>query len=173
MIPTMKEQFEESEEIDGREREWVVVKHERKKYRCACNACVETASGPVKLRPGNRCSLNFAIGVVLSKYCDHLLPERQVRIMRREGLSVTSQVLWDPSLGTIHSASTAARSAARLGSCWKPGFKPPSGRMGFSSRPGKAFPTLELASDALNMKRWLTPSRRSTPAASPSTSIAT
>ena len=98
-LTEMKEQFEESEEIDVLEREWVVVRHKRKKYRCACNACVETAPGPVKLRPGNRYSLNFAVSVVLSKYCDHLPLERQVRIMRREGLKVTSQVLWDQVWG--------------------------------------------------------------------------
>lgn len=88
-------QFEESEEIDVVERKFVIVKHQRKKYRCACNACVETAPGPVKLIPGGRYSVDFAIDVAISKYLDHLPLERQVRVMAREGLVVDSQTLWD------------------------------------------------------------------------------
>jgi transposase len=87
--------FEESEEIDVVERQFVVTKHKRKKYRCACGGCVETALGPDKLRPNNRYSIEFAIDVAVSKYLDHLPLERQVRIMRRQGLKVDSQTLWD------------------------------------------------------------------------------
>ncbi|MCP3170259.1 IS66 family transposase zinc-finger binding domain-containing protein, partial [Myxococcus sp. QH3KD-4-1] len=35
--------FEESEEVDVLERRFVLKRHRRQKYRCACNACVETA----------------------------------------------------------------------------------------------------------------------------------
>jgi len=87
--------FEESEEVDVVERRFVVVKHKRKKYRCACGGCVETALGPDKLRPGNRYSVDFAVEVATAKYLDHLPLERQVRIMKREGLRVDSQTLWD------------------------------------------------------------------------------
>jgi len=88
-------QFEESEEIDVIERQFVIRKHKRKKYRCRCNACVETALGPVKLIPGGRYSLDFAVDVAVQKYLDHLPLERQVRVMARQGLEVTSQTLWD------------------------------------------------------------------------------
>jgi transposase len=88
-------QFEESEEVDVLERRFVLKKHKRKKYRCACGGCIETAPPPPKLAPGGRYSIDFAIEVAIGKYLDHLPLERQVRIMRREGLVVDSQTLWD------------------------------------------------------------------------------
>jgi len=36
-------QTEDSEEITVVERSFVLVKNRRKKYRCACNGCIETA----------------------------------------------------------------------------------------------------------------------------------
>ncbi|MBK8482743.1 MAG: transposase, partial [Proteobacteria bacterium] len=65
------------------------------KCRCGCNACVETALGPAKLKPGARYSIDFAIEVAVAKYADHAPLERQVRIMAREGLVIDSQTLWD------------------------------------------------------------------------------
>ena len=73
----------------------MLVKQKRQKYRCACNGCIETAPGPVKLFPGARYSVDFAVEVVAGKYIDHQPLERQVRIMAREGLVVDSQTLWD------------------------------------------------------------------------------
>ncbi|MEW6775932.1 MAG: IS66 family transposase [Bdellovibrionota bacterium] len=90
-------QYEESEEVTLVERKFLVARHQRKKYRCSCNACVKTAPGPVKLFPGARYSPEFAVEVAVSKYSEHLPLERQVRIMKREGLEVTSQTLWDYS----------------------------------------------------------------------------
>lgn len=89
-------QDEQSEEVDVIERTFVIRVHRKKKYRCCdCKDHVETALGPAKLVPGGRYSPNFAIEVAMSKYGDHLPLERQVRIMRREGLEVNSQTLWD------------------------------------------------------------------------------
>lgn len=89
-------QDEESEEVDVIERKFVIRVHRKKKYRCCdCKDHVETALGPDKLIPGGRYSLDFALEVVLGKYGDHLPLERQVKIMRREGLDVDSQTLWD------------------------------------------------------------------------------
>lgn len=88
-------QFEESEEIDVVERQFVLRKHKRQKYRCSCHGCVETALGPEKLFSGARYSIDFAIEVAAQKYLDHLPLERQVRIMARQGLVVDSQTLWD------------------------------------------------------------------------------
>lgn len=95
----MKGCFEESEEVDVLERHFVLKRHKRQKYRCACNAAVETAPGPQKLMAGGRYSIDFAVEVACSKYLDHLPLERQVRIMQREGLSVDSQTLWDQLSG--------------------------------------------------------------------------
>ena len=94
-LEEMGDQAEESEEIDVLAREFVRRKHVRKKYRCRCGACVETAPMPPRLIPGGRYSLAFAIAVAISKYADHLPLERQVRIMKREGLVVDSQTLYD------------------------------------------------------------------------------
>src|SRR5207247_730673 len=91
----MKGQTEDSEEVTVVERRFAILKHQRKKYRCAGNGCVDTAPGPVKLQPGSRYSTAFAVEVAVNKYLDHLPLERQARIMRREGLTIDSQTLWD------------------------------------------------------------------------------
>ena len=45
--------------------------------------------------PGGRYSLDFAIKVAIDKYLDHIPLARQERILRRCGLVVTTQTLWD------------------------------------------------------------------------------
>jgi transposase len=94
-LEEMAGQFEESEEITVVERHFEIITHKRKKYRCECNGCVETALGPKKLIPGGRYSLEFAVEVAADKYLDHLPLERQVKRMMREGLDVSRQGLWD------------------------------------------------------------------------------
>jgi transposase len=56
---------------------------------------VKTAPSPQKLVPAGRYSVDFAIEVAADKHLDHLPLERQVWRMRREGLVVGSQTLWD------------------------------------------------------------------------------
>lgn len=63
----MTGQTEDSEEVTVVQRRFVILKHQRKKYRCACNGCVDTAPGPLKLQPGSRYSTAFAIEVAASK----------------------------------------------------------------------------------------------------------
>jgi transposase len=100
---TLKEmpgQTEDAEEITVVERRFVIVQHRRKKYRCACNGCIDTAPGPRRLatRPdvrGRRYAPEFAVEVAVNKYVDHLPLERQARVMSREGLTIESQTLWD------------------------------------------------------------------------------
>lgn len=96
----MPGQTEDADEITVVERRFVLLKHRRKKYRCACNGCVDTAPGPLRLaaRPdvrGRRYSASFAVEVAVGKYLDHLPLERQARVMAREGLTIESQTLWD------------------------------------------------------------------------------
>jgi transposase len=88
-------QTEDSEEISVIERRFIVTTHKRQKYRCACNAAILTAPAPLKLIEGGRYSLEFAVEVAVQKYAEHLPLDRQVRQMRRQGLVVTSQTLWD------------------------------------------------------------------------------
>jgi transposase len=91
----MKDQFEESEMIDVIEVRYELVKVKQQKYVCRCGGCVETALGPTRALPGSRYSLAFATKVVVDKWLDHIPLERQVRILERHGLVVTSQTLWD------------------------------------------------------------------------------
>lgn len=95
ILEEMVGQYEESEEIDVIARLFRILQHKRKKYRCRCNSCLETAPGPQKLRPGARYSIEFAIDVAINKYLYHLPLERQVRMMFEAGLEVDSQTLWD------------------------------------------------------------------------------
>ena len=88
-------QFEESDEVEVVERRYVIKRHKRKKYRCRCGSCIETAPAPRRLIEGGRYSVAFAITVAIDKYLDHLPLERQVRAMGRLGLVVDSQTLFD------------------------------------------------------------------------------
>src|SRR5207249_42683 len=92
------EQYEDAEEIDVVERSFRLVRHRRQKYRCQCGGGVVTAPGPAKLIPGGRYSVDFAVGVAVAKYLDHLPLARQVRQMARAGLTVDTQTLWDQLL---------------------------------------------------------------------------
>ena len=94
-LSVMKGQFEESEMIDVIEVSYQLVKVKQQKYVCRCGSCVETALGPTRALAGSRYSLAFAIKVVIDKWLDHIPLERQVRILGRHGLVVTSQTLWD------------------------------------------------------------------------------
>lgn len=88
-------QFETSEEITVVDTSFRILLHQRQKYRCRCNGQVCTAPGPLKLIPGGRYSIDFAVHSAVQKFCDHIPLERQVRMMARQGLVVTSQALWD------------------------------------------------------------------------------
>ena len=94
-LKPMNGQFEESEEIDVVQRSFVVVKHKRQKYGCKCGGCVDTALGPDKLIAGGRYSIEFAAHVAGDKYLDHAALTRQATQMRRQGLDVSDQTLWD------------------------------------------------------------------------------
>src|SRR5262249_18291462 len=87
--------YEESDEVDVIERRYVVKRHKRKKYRCTCGSCIETAPAPRRLIEGGRYSVSFAISVAIGKYLDHLPLERQVRAVARLGLVADSQTLFD------------------------------------------------------------------------------
>lgn len=88
-------QTEDTEEIDVIERRFVLKKHVRKKYRCACGAAPVTAEGPLRMPGGGLYSLDFAIDVAFGKYGLHLPLERQVRWMMQQGLDMNSSTLWD------------------------------------------------------------------------------
>ena len=95
VLNEMGDQTEESEEVTVVGVEYKILKHRRQKYRCRCNEQVMTASGPAKLTPGGRYSVDFAVHVAEQKYLDHLPLERQVKAMGRAGLEIDSQTIWD------------------------------------------------------------------------------
>jgi transposase len=88
-------QYEESSEIDKVAERFVEVLHRRKKYRCRCGGCVETAPAPPKLMKGGRYSIDIAVGIAVAKYADHMPLERMAVALGRRGLSIDSQTLWD------------------------------------------------------------------------------
>ncbi len=94
-LELMKGRSEDSEEIDVLARQFAVLLHKRLKYRCDCNGAVVTAPGPVKLQEGGRYSVAVAVEVAVDKYLDNIPLERQVTRMKREGLEIDSQTLWD------------------------------------------------------------------------------
>jgi transposase len=106
----MTGQFETSEMVDVVEVSYRVVRAKQQKYTCKCGGCIETALGPERATPGGRYSLDFAIKVAVDKYLDHIPLARQERILRRHGLTVTTQTRWDQleALGRrLESASRA------------------------------------------------------------------
>jgi hypothetical protein len=88
-------QFEESREIEMVERRFVDLHHKRKKYRCKCGGCIETAPAPLKLMPGGRYSIDIAISIVVGKYGNHMPLERTAQALGHHGLVIDSQTLWD------------------------------------------------------------------------------
>lgn len=94
-LTPLADQVEASELVNVTDEAFVLEVHLQQKYRCACNGAVVTAPGPKRLVPGGRYSAWFAIEVALAKYADHLPLERQVHILKRDGLRIDSQTLWD------------------------------------------------------------------------------
>jgi transposase len=94
-LAPMEGQFEQADEVDVVERSFRIVRRKRQKYTCRCGACVETAPAPPRVVPGGRYSNAVAVAIAIAKYADHIPLARQVTQMRRLGLAVSSQVLWD------------------------------------------------------------------------------
>jgi transposase len=97
-------QADRSEEIHVIARSYEIRQSVHFKYRCPNGCCVKTAPAPLKLVPGGRYSVDFAIEIAADKYLDTLPLERQARRMAREGLVVESQTLWDQidALAKLH-----------------------------------------------------------------------
>ena len=108
-LAPMKEQFETSEMFDVVEVHYRVVQVKQQKYACKCGGCIETAPGPERVIAGGRYSLDFAIKVAIDKYLDHIPLARQERILRRHGLVVTTQTLWDQLQALGRRLETASR----------------------------------------------------------------
>ena len=65
------------------ERQFVLRKVHRQKYRCPQGCAPVTAPAPPRLVEGGRYSVEFAVHVALQKYAYHLPLARQERMFRR------------------------------------------------------------------------------------------
>lgn len=88
-------QEQRAREVDVVHKRYVVVEHVRRKYRCRCGSCIQTAPAPEKLKEGSAYSIGFGVDVAVEKYGDGLALETQAKAMGRSGLLVDSQTLWD------------------------------------------------------------------------------
>lgn len=94
-LEEMGEVTEDADEVTVEKRQFVVLGHKRHKYRCRCNAVVKTAPGPLRLIPGGRYSIDFAVALEIDKRLNHMPLDRQRRQMAREGLVISTQTMWD------------------------------------------------------------------------------
>jgi transposase len=72
-----------------------LVTVQRQKYRCACQACIDTAPGPERAVAGSRYALDLALKVVVDKYMHSLPLTRQAAMFAQLGLVTSSSTLWD------------------------------------------------------------------------------
>jgi len=97
-ITEMEGFAETSTEITITERVYKKVVHKRQKYKVKNTVTdketIVTAPGPLKLLPGSRYSIDFALSVVGGKFLNHLPYERQQRDMKRLGLKIPVMTLF-------------------------------------------------------------------------------
>lgn len=93
-LSVMKDQFEESTEIDVVERTYIEKRHKRQKYRCRDCDTIITAKGSDKLSKGSKYSIDFAINTAIDKFSYHMPLERQRRLMEEQGLRMECRTLY-------------------------------------------------------------------------------
>ena len=86
--------FEESNEFEVIERQYIIKRHKRQKYSCKCCNKIITAEGGVKLTSGGEYSIQLATQVSCDKFEDHLPLERQRKQMKRAGINVDVKTLY-------------------------------------------------------------------------------
>jgi transposase len=86
-----------TEIVDVVERHWTIRECHISKYRCGCGS-IESALGPTAMVPGGRYTPEVAIHTAVAKYHDQIPLSRQVRMAKRQGLTITSQTLWDQTV---------------------------------------------------------------------------
>jgi transposase len=99
-LTPMKDQFETSTVITIVPTQFILETHKRQKYITTDEILSEkrkilAAPGPLKLNEGARYAIDFGIHVGIQKYEFHMPLERQVKLMEKQGLIITSNVLFD------------------------------------------------------------------------------
>jgi len=88
------ESFEESCEVTVSERKYILRRHKREKFVCRRCSKLKTASGPQKLIPGGKFSLDMAVQVAEAKFSHHIPLERQRKEMLQSGLRTDTKTLY-------------------------------------------------------------------------------
>lgn len=90
--------YEISSEIHITERTYVKQIHKRQKYRVKNKISgkeqILTSPGPIKLLPGSRYSIDFALSVVSDKFLNHLPYERQRQELLRAEVDVSVSTMY-------------------------------------------------------------------------------
>lgn len=95
LMDALPGQTVDGEEIDVIERTFRINIHKCQIYGCAQCGHTESALGPDRLLDGGRYSVEFAATVAVDKYANAQPLANQVREMENQGLTVTTQTLWD------------------------------------------------------------------------------
>jgi len=92
-----------SEQLDIVPAKIQVLRHIRKKYACACGACIKTAPLPAQPIPKSLASPGLLAHVTVSKYQDALPLYRQEQILQRIGVDIPRATLanWMIQAGTL------------------------------------------------------------------------
>ena len=78
---------ENSEYLDVRPKEFIVVEQRRHKHRCGkCHGAIVTAPAAKRVIPGGSYSDELIVDATLSKYCDLVPMDRYTKIAGRDGL---------------------------------------------------------------------------------------
>ena len=90
--------FETATEITITERTFKQVLHKRQKYKVTNTETkqetIVTVKGPVKLLPGCKYSVDFALSIVAGKFLNHLPLERQRKELKRLGLRIPVMTMY-------------------------------------------------------------------------------
>lgn len=78
---------EDSEFLTVIPKQYIVVQLKRHKYRCEkCHGDIQTAPAPPRIKEGSSYSDEMMVDVAMTKYCDLIPIERQVKIAERSGV---------------------------------------------------------------------------------------
>ena len=93
-LKEMTNSFEESCEVHVTERQYILRRHKRQKYKCDHCTKIITAPGPAKLIPGGSFSIHMAAQVADDKFHRHIPLNRQQEMMAERGLKVDTKTLY-------------------------------------------------------------------------------
>lgn len=94
-LRTMNGQEQASFEVDIIPAQIILKRHLQEKVACDNGCVIETAPSPLKLIPGGRYSINFALDIAVGRYLEHTPLYRLRNRYAHMGLNVSIQSLFD------------------------------------------------------------------------------